>query len=191
MIALGQDITSSGDDDDMITVNGKTITIDLCGHKMNRKRSSSDTDGHAIWVTGDGYLTLRDTYGGGVINGGNATNGSAINISVNATLNLYNVTLSDNKATCGGAIFVRGSLNIFGSIIKNNKANDNGGAIYLNTGTVNMTACFLNNNNSADTGAVFVNSNANAFNATNSTFTNNKSTSYGGGAIAAYADMAL
>ena len=190
-IALSQDITSSGGDSDMITVSNKNFTIDLCGHTVNRKRSSSNTDGHAIWATGTSNLTVRDSYGGGVITGGNATNGGALNIDLNATLNLYNVTLSDNKATYGGGVLVRGTFNAFGAVIKNNKATDNGGGICVNTGTANLTACLLDNNTAGDSGAVFVNSNATAFNASYSAFTNNKSTSYGGGAIATYAEASL
>lgn len=54
-----------------------------------------------------------------------------------------------------------------------------------------MTGCILDNNTSGDGGAVYVNRDAAAFSATNSLFTDNRSTAHAGGAITAYADTSL
>lgn len=152
VIALGQDITSNGN---YIKVDGQTVTIDLCGHTINRNRSSSDTDGHAFWVTGTSDLTVRDTYGGGKITGGYAKIGGALEVSKNATLSLYNVTVSDNKVDeNGAAIFVYGTLNISGTIIKDNTASDDGGAIYIhsNASKVSISGALIagNKGNNSD-----------------------------------------
>ncbi len=189
---------SSGDDSGKITGgyaerggavnNSGTLTIsggDLCNNKASVEGGAIINNSGASLTVSGGKITHNGAmqYGGGaILNSGTAT--------------VSGGTIFGNTATMNGAGIWNGNgaiLNLTGGIISANRPGEshNGGAIYLNTGTVNMTACFLNNNNSADTGAVFVNSNANAFNATNSTFINNKSTSYGGGAIAAYADMAL
>ena len=133
VIALGQDIANPTQNaSDPIRIKDKNVTIDLMGHTLDRNRTSSHNDGHVIWVDGSSNVTIRDTVGGGVIKGGCATNGGGINIAESATLNLYNVTVSDNTATDGGGIFVHGTLNVNGAVIKNNSSTDDGGAIHIN-----------------------------------------------------------
>ena len=56
------------------------------GHTINRNRTSSDSDGHVIWVKGTSNVKIRDTAGGGSLTGGYATNGGGINVDSNATL---------------------------------------------------------------------------------------------------------
>lgn len=190
-IALGQNITSSGGDSDMITVDDKEVTIDLRGHKMDRKRSSKATDGHAIWVTGSSKLVVKDSFGGGTVTGGYANNGGAISCDNYTTVELYNVNFTNNKANLGGAIISRNRLYIYGCVFKNNSADSNGGAVYVASGLPEISGCLMDNNSAGDTGAVFVHENGGALYAYRSAFTNNKSTSYGGGAIAAYNDLTL
>lgn len=138
LIKLGDEITSPGGGSDMVKIDSKNVTIDLCGHSINRNRTSKSDDGHAIWVTGSGTLNLRDTFGGGIVEYGYASRGGGINVNSGATLNLYNVTVSNNNAIGGdyedgGGIFVHGKLYINGAVLKDNCSGDDGAAIYINS----------------------------------------------------------
>ncbi len=134
VIALGQDITSGGSGTNgHIKVDSTTVTIDLCGHTINRNRSSSDTDGHAFWSTGTSVLTVRDTYGGGVIKGGNATNGGAVYVNRDAAaFSATNSLFTDNRSTAhaGGAITAYADTSLDGCTVSGNTAYTTGGGIW-------------------------------------------------------------
>ena len=78
IITLSNDIKCNNNDS--IKVNGKKVIVDLNGYKMDRKRSSSDGDGHVFNVKNHGELTLRDSVGTGMLTGGYATDGGGIKI---------------------------------------------------------------------------------------------------------------
>ena len=50
-----------------------------------------------------GYLTIKDSAGGGTVKGGNAECGGAVSVQKNATLNIEGGTFTGNKAASGGA----------------------------------------------------------------------------------------
>ena len=145
VIALSQDITNPGSSgSDVIKISNKTVTIDLMGHSLNRNRTFGHSDGHVIWADGSANVTIRDTIGGGVLTGGWANRGGGINVGSNATVKLYNVTVSGNhgedEATMtglglshetahGGGVFVHGTLYTYGAVIKDNEAFYFGGGI--------------------------------------------------------------
>ncbi len=80
-----------------------------------------------------------------------------------ASLNLDNATLTNNRATFGGAVFKDGNnKNYFfalsNSTFKNNSSRLSGGAVYLNAGPINhfvLQCNFLNNVAAEDGGAIF------------------------------------
>lgn len=187
VIALTADITNTGGEKS-IHVSGKSITLDLQGHTINVNRfsESQGDDYHFMYAENDAVLTVLDTCGGGVIKNGNATNGGAFDTDddSNATLNLYNITLKDNKATDGGAIRSRANLNLNGVIIENNQASDDGGAIMLYDGADSCTiknSIIRNNTSSSEAGAI--DQTANITTTIENTYFENNTSINGGGAI--------
>ncbi len=147
VIALSADFVNNNDSSDrLIIVENKAITVDLRGHTIDRARTSTHNDGHVFWVK-SGSLTLLDSCGSGVIKGGYATRGGAVNVAAQATLNLYNVTLAGNNAGIGGAVYNIGALFIDGAEIRDNTTTDDG-AIYIGesaTSAVIKNAVIRNN----------------------------------------------
>lgn len=135
-ITLGADVTSGGGGDDRIKIDGKEITIDLNGHSINRNRTKSSSNGHAIEVQGKSTVTITNSSGDdAVITGGYAEHGGAINVHEGSTLTVENVKFTNNNASVdGGAIYNRGHLLMNACVIQGCYAKDTGGAIY-NTDT--------------------------------------------------------
>ena len=166
-----QKVIEDADDGDIIVLNNdldctnnksikvdgddvKNVTIDLAGHRMDRKRSSDTGDGHVINVKDGAALTLIDSVGGGTLTGGNATDGGGIKIEEDSTCIVENVNITGNKASKDGAgIYVWGTLKMTGGTISNNEAKDNGGGIYVeNTGTLDLDGVTISGNTSKNGG---------------------------------------
>ncbi len=85
--------------------NGKTVTLDLAGHTIDRGLSSSiagvqNNNGYVIEV--NGTLTLRDSVGGGKITGGYSRKQKyAGGVTVNGTFNMEGGIISGNKGVSG------------------------------------------------------------------------------------------
>ena len=153
-IRLTANLNGSGKD--YLNVQDKTITIDLNGYTIDRKRTSSDGDGHVFWVRNKSTLTITDSRGGGIITGGYATRGGGIHIDATSKCIINGGSISGNKASDGGGIFVRGVLEMNGGSIMNNEASSTGGGIYVeDTGTMQIeNAEILLNKASDDGGAI-------------------------------------
>ncbi|MBQ6372905.1 MAG: hypothetical protein IJJ45_00270, partial [Clostridia bacterium] len=135
IIRLGADIACTKNGGDRIKVDGKTVTLDLNGHTLDRNRDKQDDDGHVIEVLGRSVLTIIDSSdtgkgGKGVIKGGYAERGGGVNIAKDATLILKGGTIQGNKAKWGGGIYVHGTLKLQGGVIAKNHANNSGGGIH-------------------------------------------------------------
>ena len=187
VIALTADITNTNKEKS-IHVSGKTITIDLMGHTVdvNRQSESKGDDYHFMYAENDAVLTVLDTCGGGVIKNGNATNGGAFDTDddSDATLNLYNITLKDNKASDGGAIRNRANLNLSGVIIEDNESSDDGGAIMIYDGADSCSikgSIIRNNTSNSEAGAI--DQTENLTTTIENTFIENNTSVDGGGAI--------
>lgn len=183
-IVVTKDITNpTVNDSHPIEITDKTITIELMGHTIDRNRTSSHSDGHVFWFKGSAESRIRDTAGGGVIKGGYATNGGGVNVAKTATLNLYNVNVSGNKATDGGGIFVRGKLNVIGGVIRGNSSSDDGGAIHIcdeASGVSIKNTLITNNSSDSQAGAIYQDKNITAT-LENTFIINNSSDDKGGG----------
>lgn len=83
----------------------------------------------------DDTLSICDCTGGGKITGGTADQGGAIYNK--GTLNLYSGELSGNTAANdGGAVYSSGTFNMYGGTITANTTNTNGcGAVYIASGS--------------------------------------------------------
>ena len=100
-----------------------------------------DNNGGAINITGSGTYTQD----GGVISGNSAKkNGGAISISDGlgvdkATVDIKNVTIKNNTAGNGGALFLhKGTATFTDTVFSGNTALGWGGALYVKEGTVNL-----------------------------------------------------
>ena len=167
-IKLTRDYTAADSDDRLQIKEGKTVTIDLDGHTLNRNRNDKDSDGHVFEVFGT--LTIKDSSASGVdpgkgrITGGNANNGGGINVNETGTLILESGTIDGNEAENGGGLFVYGTATINGGRITGNEATEingdgdcGGGAIFLeDSGTLNLYGGEITNNKTAGNGAVYV-----------------------------------
>ena len=133
------------------------VTIDLCGHTIdvNRADQGSADQGYFMWVDHGAAATVKDSRGG-VITGGNATGTTGgIHVSPDATLNLYNVRLNNNKSSqYGGAIFNCGALTVESSVIANNTADARGGAMYIekDSTSVSITGTRITGNKAGSRG---------------------------------------
>lgn len=149
--------------------SGKTVTIDLNGHTLDRK------------------LTKRGEGGGQVIT-----------VREGATLNLTGGTLTGGWGGAGGALVNEGgTLTITNVIITNNVADDRGGGVCNRTGgTLTMTDCSITNNLSNDKsgskggGGLFNEEGATAV-LTGVTITGNKAKWTGGGGICNFGTLTL
>ncbi len=143
----------------MLVFEGKSITLDLNGHTLNRNLIAADADGSAIFVHSGASLDLINSSDReAVITGGFANNGGAINNQ--GTLRVENVTFKDNHASytnsatigCGGAIYNEGSLKMSDCIIggdsseESNSASDGGAIFNKASGEVELDHVVIRNN---------------------------------------------
>ena len=166
-IQFGADINLSNS---TLSINeGLTVTIDMNGHKLDRK------------------LTKRGEGGGQVIT-----------VREGATLNLSNGTLAGGWGGAGGALVNEGgTVELTDVICSNNVANDRGGGICNREGgTLTMTGGAITNNRSNDHsgakggGGFFNEENATAT-LTNVTITGNEAKVCGGGGICNFGTLTL
>ena len=179
-VTLTKDYKAVSTDGPLLVENGKTVTLDLNGHTLNRNLGSAVNDGCVI--KNQGTLTINGT-NGGVIKGGNSSSGGGgilnegmltINggtIKENKTTSLgagiYNVTgktltlnggvIDNNQNTTndGGGIYNQGTFTLTSGSIINNKVtgtSKNGGGIY-NTGTMSINGGTIQNNTATGLGA--------------------------------------
>ena len=113
-----------------LDIDGRTLTLDLNGHKLSRRLNEHGSAGHVIWAHNGSDLKLTSSLTGGSIEGGKANNGGAIHIP------------HGNKVTANNVIF------------RNNSAADHAGAIW-NNGEFTAVNCNFENNKAKDVGAIY------------------------------------
>ena len=148
--------------------NGDTIVFDpILTTKKIALTSGELTINNSITITGLGatnfaitgtstsrVLTVNSgatvTLAAITLSGGAATNGGGI--ANFGTLTLNNVTLTNNTALSGGAIYTsNGVLTVNNSLLAANAATD-GGAIFVTQGTATLAGSTLASNTAANTG---------------------------------------
>lgn len=111
---------------------GKTITLDLNGHTIDRNLKSSKANGYIVVV--NGTLTLKDTKGGGTLTGGNDSEAGGVSV-YGGTFTMESGSISGNK---GAGVYILRSGSSFtmkGGSIENN----NGYGVYYSNTSVGMT----------------------------------------------------
>lgn len=89
--------------EELVIPAGRDITLDLNGLVIDRGLAEKDAvvSGRVIRV--EGILTIKDSFGGGRIMGGNVVgNGGGILVAKNGVLRLLGGTVCGNTATCSG-----------------------------------------------------------------------------------------
>ena len=102
-----------------LSINSKNLSIDLNGHTITAANNQ-----RAFNISNGGTLEIKDSVGNGIIQGNGTVTGS------------------------GGAIYMEGSgsaLTISGGTIQGFTASTNGGGVYMNDGTFNMTGGAIEN----------------------------------------------
>ncbi len=160
-INLSKDYAACPSDDRIKVAEGKSVTVNLNGHALNRNRMSHKAGGCVFDVSGT--LTLTDTSAEqtGAVMGGwtmaeknGKESGGGIRVGRSGTLNLQGGTIAGNKAQAnplwtivyghkvdgyGGGIYVEGTLNMSGGAVTDNATNSSGGGIYVDEGgTLNL-----------------------------------------------------
>ena len=132
-----------------ITVSSK-ITVEGQGHSVTR---TAGTD-RIFLVNSSANFRLRNV----TISGGNpGGDGGAINVQGGAGIHLENCVIRDNTSTneTGGGIYFHsnhGTSTIDRCYFFNNRAGDDGGAIYFSAGTLTITNSTFESNNAANSG---------------------------------------
>lgn len=180
-IVLGSDITIGSS----IQINGgKNITLDLCGHALNRNLTDLAVNGNVIKVFSGNTLTVKDSSGSnsGQIKGGRATDGGGI--YNDGTLYLQGGTITDCLADSvtpgygrGGAVFNHGTMVMSGGILLGGWGKDCGGV--WNNGNLTISGGTITGNTSYAGGGGVVNYETASI--TGGTIYNNTATTRGGG----------
>ena len=127
-----------------------------------------------------------------IINGQQSGN-SIFNILSGITVNINNLTLTNNTVTnsYGGAIYNNGGvLTVTNCTLTNNTANNTaygrGGAIYNNGGVLTVINCTFTDNTVYEIGGAICNGYGGVLTVINCTFTNNSAANYGGAICNSY-----
>ena len=124
--------------DNIFVPAGKTLYLCLNG-KEYAKPSDVSTQRKSI-VTGGGHLILCDCVGTGSINCGKSDGGGGCVYLNSSTMDMYGGKFTGSSAALGGAIaVVHSTLNLYGGEISGNTASEKGGAVYVESGTVNIS----------------------------------------------------
>lgn len=144
-ISLSKDYKAVSTDGHLLVESGKTVTLDLNGHTLNRSLGSAVNEGCVI--KNQGNLTITGT-GGGVIKGGYSSSGGG-GILNEGMLTINGGTIKENKTTSLGAGIYNATgktLILDGGVIDNNQNTTNDGGGIYNQGTFTLTSGSITNN---------------------------------------------
>jgi len=122
---------------------GKTNTLDLAGWTLTGTGSGS-----VITIGSGAAVSLADTGFTGVITGGNAANGGAVNVAAGGAFTMTGGTITNCTASSlGGALYSNGAVTLKDGVMALNHANG-GGAICFEgaTSTVTIDNMIFTNN---------------------------------------------
>ena len=123
-------------------VFGNTTHIDLYQTGFTNNKATNGSGG-AIYVL-DGSIALpngseKEAASGTVFTDNSASSYGGAIYAKNSPVSLGSDTVFDgNEAKIGGAIFAQGSLDMTDTVFRNNSASQQGGAIYLQKGSLNF-----------------------------------------------------
>lgn len=189
-IVLDKNYTAAPEDNSLSVPSGKTITLDLNGHIINRNLSTATIEGYVIKVYTNGTLTITDSGINGTITGGNNSSNTGGGIYNEGTLTIIGGSITGNTcsfgADGGGGICNRGTLTMSGGTISNNYATYNGGGIF--NSSFGLTPCSLtinggtieNNTATNGGGGIYYGSSSSGITISGGTIKNNSANNGGG-----------
>lgn len=189
-IILYKNYTAAPEDNSLSVPSGKTITLDLNGHYINRNLSTATNEGYVIKVYTNGTLTITDSGINGTITGGNNSSNTGGGIYNEGTLTIIGGSITGNTCSFaidgGGGICNRGTLTISGGTISNNYATYNGGGIF--NSSFGSTPCSLtinggtieNNTATNGGGGIYNGSSSSGITISGGTIKNNSANNGGG-----------
>lgn len=169
-ITLSDDLTAESDDEAITVPTGRTVTIDLGGHKIDRARTAKESAGYVILV--EGSLTVTDNSEGqtGAITGG-WTSGTGGGVYVRGAFTLEGGAITGNRADQAGSqgsdptgdgsgVYVDGGTFTMndGAIRDNARCEKNGGGVFVNSGAFTMNGGEISGNSASIGGGVYHNS---------------------------------
>ena len=169
-VELDKDIIAGTSNEALVVPNGRTVTLDLRGHILDRGLTEARASGYVIRVEEGGSLTIIDTSDekSGVVTGGN-NDGNGGGIYCEGTLNMTGGTVMSNIATgLGGGIYLNPSddeatysfsnTSIHRNQTTTSAGNSQGGGLYIGQGIVTLTDCSISLNNAQNAGGgIYIN----------------------------------
>ena len=169
-VELDKDIIAGTSNEALVVPNGRTVTLDLRGHILDRGLTEARASGYVIRVEEGGSLTIIDTSDekSGVVTGGN-NDGNGGGIYCEGTLNMTGGTVMSNIATgLGGGIYLNPSddeatysfsnTSIHRNQTTTSAGNSQGGGLYIGQGVVTLTDCSISLNNAQNAGGgIYIN----------------------------------
>ena len=126
-----------------LTIGGGEYTITLDGNKVAQSIISISKSGGTATLTDNGIITNAAASGVNITNGG--------------TFNMTGGTITGNKGSNGGAVFMDGGkFNMNGGIITGNTAEDTGGGIQLLKGTFILSGGYIDNNRASNGSGIYM-----------------------------------
>ena len=173
-IKLDKDYKGGTNDTCLTVPAGKTLTLDLNGHTIDRGLYTEivKADGYVIKVEEGGTLLVSDTAGGGSVCGGNNT-GNGGGICNYGTLSITGGTIGSTGHSVGnkskgfgggiynasGAEFTMTGGAVSGNSTTVKSGNSQGGGIYVTDGNVTLENCSITNNSAGNSGGgIFISS---------------------------------
>lgn len=158
-IQLTADVTAGATDKVLTVASGKTVTLDLAGHKIDRNLESAKLGGNVINVSGT--LTVNDSSTGqrGAITGGYSNSGifiaAAVCVKTGGLFTLNSGNISKNttaSGSYGAGVVVQDNATFImnGGSVSNNQAGQLGGGVAASkNATVKLLGGRIENNTAA------------------------------------------
>ena len=206
---------ANGDGGGFYVVSGAKLTIEsgaVCGNSASSDGGGIYVDNAELVMTGGAVSgNYSDDNGGGIYTSSsakialsgaditvnkadNAGGGMNLHLKENATFTNCNISYNETDDTDGGGIVMNASgktLTLDSCKVNNNIADDCGGGIYVDAGTVEASGGQINSNKADDGGGVYV-SGGDTFKLTNeAVIANNKTTGKSGGGITCHGDLVI
>lgn len=180
----GKTFASNGTNKITVNNGGRLVLCDCAGGGTIRG-ATKGWGGSCVYL----YQSTLDIFGGKITGGkvsGNGGGAIALDDS-KCVVDMYGGEISGNNGNkSGGAIFLNstdkkgGTVNIYGGLIDNNKA-QNGGVIYSSCGgTVNLVGGTITGNNATNGDGGVINMSGGTITISGTKFINNTSSRYGG-----------
>lgn len=148
--------------DSIIINEGATLNLFDCNPEATHQGDFSNYTGGLITSTGFGDHIYNEgtfnMYGGSIVENSHTEAGGGLYNEENANFTMYNGCISNNSSDLGGGIYNKGNVKIYGGKISNNYTNwysREGGGIYNDGGSLEITNASIDHNSSKYGGGIY------------------------------------